>query len=59
MQNSNKYQFISHDEFTGILAEIVKEDAAVLLTIPGAYELFAEHYHNEVLNRWEEKQFGG
>jgi hypothetical protein len=47
---------LSRAEFDRILADILdgltRED---LLAIPGAYEVFSEHFNNEVLNRWAEE----
>ena len=47
---------MTNEEFDEILADIVKENAGNLLTIPGAYEVFSEHFNNEVLSRWEIEQ---
>ena len=52
----NKYDKMTHDEFVSILQEIVKEEGAANITIPGVYEILAEHFNNEILTRWEERR---
>lgn len=48
------YEAMTDEEFYTILEEVVAETpAGVLLQIPGAYEVFSEHFNNEVLERWE------
>ena len=47
------------ERFDDILAEIVREEASTLLSIPGVYEVLAEHYNNEVLRRIAEESFEG
>lgn len=42
--------------FDDILHEIVLEEAAHLLSIPGVYEVLSEHFNNEVLKRMNERQ---
>lgn len=39
------------ERFDDILHEIVLEEAAHLLSIPGVYEILSEHFNNEVLER--------
>lgn len=51
------YEAMTNEEFDAILTEIIAETpAGVLLQIPGAYEVFSEHFNNEVLDRWEDSQ---
>jgi len=44
---------ISQEDFDMILHDLVVRDAHQLLTIPIAYEVFSEHYNNEVLSIYE------
>ena len=54
---SNPYDEMNDEEFDSILEEVLDEQCgASLLTIPGAYEVFAEHFNNEVLSRWLESR---
>jgi len=47
---------ITSEEFHRILVEIVQEtDPITLLRVPGVYEALAEHFNNEVLERWEKE----
>jgi len=47
---------ISSEEFDHILVEIVREtDPVTLLRVPGVYEILAEEFNNEVLERWEKE----
>ena len=52
------YSQMTDEEFDLELSEIINEDcvAYYLLQIPGIYEILSEHFHNEVLDRWEQKQ---
>jgi len=50
------YSKMTQDDFDRVLSQIVKEDAAVLLTVPGVYKAVSEHYNNEVLERWENEE---
>jgi hypothetical protein len=52
------YSKMTKQEFQNILEELIMGNAATLLTIPGAYELFSEHFNNEVLKIWYERQTG-
>ena len=50
-----KYDKASQDELDVILAKIIGElSGEQILAIPGAYEVFSEHFNNEVLERWVE-----
>jgi hypothetical protein len=51
------YDNMTDEDFDSILAEIIGEHTAEqLLAIPGAYEVFSEHFNNEVLSKWESRQ---
>lgn len=52
----DKYKDLTNEEFDEILAEIVSENTENLLEIPGAYEVLAEYYNNDVLDRWMGRQ---
>lgn len=44
---------ISQEEFDRILEEMLEEmPASNLLTVPGIYEIVAEHFNNDVLREW-------
>lgn len=48
---------LSQERFDEILEEILYEQrASQLLAINGIYEILAEHYNNEVLQRWEDEE---
>ena len=45
---------MNHERFTELLAEIIDESpASHLLSIAGIYEILAEEYNNEILERGE------
>lgn len=47
---------ITTEAFDEILGEILDDmKASTLLAIPGIYEILAEEYNNEVLERWEDE----
>jgi len=50
------YDKMTNDDFLRILSDIVKEEGAELLTVPGVYDVVAEWFNNEVLDRWEQEQ---
>jgi len=50
------YRKMKDEDFNRILETLVKRDASTLLSIPGAYDVFSEHYNNEVLEEWEKEQ---
>lgn len=51
---TQKPREITSEEFDRILVEIIREtDPVTLLRVPGVYEALAEHFNNEVLERWE------
>ena len=52
------YSQMTDEEFDLELSEIINEDCVAydLLQIPGIYEILSEHFHNEVLDRWEQKR---
>ena len=47
---------ISNQEFDKILYNLVVENVNSLLTIPGIYEILAEHFNNHVLNIYEKSK---
>jgi hypothetical protein len=53
-----KYDAMTQEDFDRHLIAIVNEQqpASSLLTIPGIYEVLAEHFNNEVLESWEAEQ---
>ena len=46
---------MTDEEFVDILREVVKEEGANILYIPGVYEVVSEFYTNEVLKIWADK----
>jgi hypothetical protein len=51
----DRYAKMTDNDFDRILADIIgRLTGPQILAIPGAYEVFAEHFHNEVLEQWEE-----
>lgn len=50
------YANMTDEDFDRILARLVIENAAVLLAIPGVYEVVSEYFNNDVLTIWEEEQ---
>ena len=51
------YDEMTNDDFDRLLMEIMDESpASALLTIPGIYEIIAEYFNNEVLERWERER---
>ena len=51
------YKDMTNEDFDRILSDIINDDTASnLLTIPGIYEILAEHYNNEVLDAWTEEK---
>ena len=56
-KQTNKYAQLSTERFDEILLELCNDEGAgTLLTIPGVYEIVAEHYNNDVLDRWKDEQ---
>lgn len=53
----SKYSKMTDEDFDEILKDVL-EDVCTgeLLSIPGIYEILAEEYNNEVLDRWERRQ---
>ena len=51
-------QEISQEEFDQILIEDVlyKVQAFEIISIPGIYEILAEHYNNEIIEIWEDSK---
>lgn len=52
------YSQMTDEEFDLELNEIINEECVAynLLSIPGIYEILSDHFHNEILDRWEQKQ---
>jgi len=49
-----RYDEMTNEDFDSILEDILDEQSgSSLLMIPGAYEVLAEYFNNEVLDRWE------
>ena len=55
-QHKDPYANMTDEDFDRILARLVIENAASLLTIPGVYEAVSEHFNNDVLTTWEQEQ---
>lgn len=47
---------MNQEDFDRILERVVIQNLNGIMTIPGAYEVFSEHYNNEVLEEWEKEQ---
>jgi hypothetical protein len=51
------YRTMTTEEFDDILETLCNEHTgAQLLRIPGVYEILSEHFNNDVLEYWEERQ---
>ena len=46
----------TQEEFDTILLRLIEEDAHFIHTIPGIYEILAEHYNNEIISIYESRQ---
>jgi hypothetical protein len=44
---------ITQEEFSEILSEVISDNEP--LDVPGAYEVFREHFNNQVLELWAER----
>ncbi len=51
------YSKMTSIEFDSILEDLMHENANTLLAVPGAYEVFSEHFNNEILDRWEKMSY--
>jgi len=47
----NRYSEVTTEQFDKHLAALVRENAATLLIVPGAFEVFSEFFNNDVLER--------
>lgn len=47
----SKYDHVTDEMFDEELQRVIEEKVHELLSIPGAYEVFSEHYNNVVLDR--------
>jgi hypothetical protein len=50
---------IPHKTFELILAELIEEEGANILSIAGIYEILAEHFNNEIIDIYLEEQKEG
>lgn len=50
---ADKFADMKQEEFDSILEEVANEHG--YFQVPGVYEALAEHYNNEVLERWAAK----
>jgi hypothetical protein len=59
--SASDYDEMSQDDFDRILAEIVDEIGAsqLIFEVPNIYSDVAEHFNNDVLDRWREEREGG
>jgi len=49
------YSNMTQEDFDRFLVQIMKDESAEsLLQVPGAYEVFSEHFNNAVLDAWAE-----
>ena len=53
----DRYAKMTDADFDRILTDIVNSHTGEQLIkgVPGAYEVFSEHFNNEVLEKWEEE----
>lgn len=51
----SKFDKMTQEEFDEILAEIVNEEGANILSIGNVYSELAEHFNNDVLGIWQER----
>jgi len=49
------YGSMTDDEFRKILEEFVDEEGVNILSIGDVYTILAEHFNNDVLDRWAER----
>lgn len=47
------YTEMTTDEFDAILQQVVKDEGAMVLTIPEVYAACVHYYNDEVLDRWK------
>lgn len=49
---------MTQEEFDNGLMNILGEmKASQLISIPGIYEILAEHFNNEIIDKWEEDNY--
>lgn len=54
---SNNYTDMTHDDFVRLVTELAEKDGtAILITIPGVWEILSEHYNNDALDLWNVEQ---
>jgi hypothetical protein len=57
MKQKIDYSRCTDLEFDEHLKDIINETpGSILLKIPGVYEALSEHYNNDILTRWEQKE---
>lgn len=50
------YSNLGHEEFVEILTDLLEDEtASSLLTIPGVFEILAEHFNNDVLEEYSRR----
>lgn len=51
------YKGMTHDDFVRLVTELAEIDgAAIILGIPGVWEILSEHYNNDALDLWTTEQ---
>ena len=50
----NRHDDMEQTEYDRILGEIVGEQGAGILSVLGVYEILSEHFHDDVLDTWEQ-----
>jgi len=55
MKEDVDYSKMKDEEFQEILEEIVNEEGANILSIGDVYSELSEHFNNDVLDRWAER----
>jgi hypothetical protein len=53
-QNHDQGREITNEEFDFMLLELLMEThPLIIMRIPGVYEILAEHFNDEVMERWQ------
>ncbi len=51
---TDEYAEMTHDDFVRLVTELAEKDgAAIIITIPGIWEILSEHYNNDALDLWK------
>ena len=54
---SDEYADMAHDDFVRLVTECAEFDGvAIVLSIPGVWEILSEHYNNDALLLWDIEQ---